>query len=571
MDVRIALLGASNVDLLARYLADALTDHGLAPTLYVAPYGQYQQVVLGDDPALRAFGPTHVLFALDFEDLFGDISRRPFDWDDAGRSARVDAELAGLGRLADVLQDRFPEALVVVPTLIAPPLSAVRGLDYNTSFGIRDVADRFALGLRDLVASRPRRLVLDHEAVVSWHGYRELYDDRMWYLGRIRWSAAGLRAIAAEQAATIAATVRSPKKVIALDLDGTLWGGIVGEDGMNVMLASDGPGLAYREFQEELLNLRKRGVLLVACSKNDPEDAFDVIDHHPAMVLRREHFSALRIDWTDKATNLRAIADELDLGLESFVFIDNDPVECEWVRSQLPEVEVVALPSDAASFRRTLLGIGSLLAVSVNVEDRARPRLYQQRAQAEDLRRATPSLEEFYGALGMKVHVARATDATIPRIGQLTRKTNQFNLTGRRYSDAEVGALVSDPEHLVYGLSLTDRFGDHGMVGAAILARRGTEWWIDVLLLSCRVLGRTVEHAFVAFLASRAHLLGGTALVGERIATAKNAVTRDVYRGLGFDAADAEGRLWRLPLPAERLTVPAYIELRSDEPELALA
>lgn len=570
--MRVALLGASNLDVLGRYLSEELAERGLDGRVHLSAYGQHEQAVLGDDPALRAFSPDHIVLALDLDDLLMDVIRNPMLFDPAGRRARVDEELTRIERLASILEARFPQATVVFFSATAPALTSLGALEWNSDRSVRDVATLYNVGLRDLAGRGQRRLIFDYESLVLRFGHDNWYDDRMWYVARIRWGPRAMRELARALSAFLRAVAIAPRKCIVLDLDGTLWGGVVGEDGMGVELAVDGPGLAYRDFQHELLNMHRRGILLAVSSKNNPDDAWEVIDHHPAMILRREHFSAVKIGWTDKATSVREVADELDIGLSAMIFIDDDAAECEWVRSQCPEVEVVALSREPADFKRTLLMLDSLLAVSMSAEDLARPRLYRQRAQAEELRRESVSIEEFYNSLQMDVEIRRASVATIPRIAQLTRKTNQFNLTSRRYSDAEMSQLSNSDAHEVYSLALRDRFGDHGIVGVGIIAQRGDSFWIDTLLLSCRVLGRTLERAFISFLASRARIRGARALVGEFVPTKKNMPARDVYRDVGMRPLDSDGRLWRLEMEGRELTVPPYVRLRvMDAREGALA
>lgn len=561
MSLRIALLSSHNLDLLPPALGEALASEGLEASFHVSPFGQYRQEILAGGSGLHAFDPTTVLILADFADLFADLVRHPFRADRATGRARADAELAELTACIDRLRTDLPRATIVVATLAAPPRSPLRLLEHNSQLSLREVAERSNAGLRAFAAERQGVVLLDYDGLVAWTGYRDWYDERLWVLGRMRLSQVATAALASELSTLIRATVRSAKKCLVLDLDGTLWGGVIGEGAGEIALGTEGLGLAYRRFQEELLNLHERGVLLAIASKNNWDDAVQVIDRHPGMVLRRSHFAALRISWDDKATSLREIARELDLGLGSFVFVDDDPVERDWVASQLPEVQVLSLGDEPALRSRALIESGAFATLSLTDEDRIRPALYERRARAEEMRRSTPSLEDFYAALRMRVEVTEPDPYLVPRVAQLTQKTNQFNLTTRRYRDADIGGFVASDTHRVYALSLTDRFGDHGLVGAAIIARAGADWTIDTLLLSCRVLGRTVENAFLAFLAGQAHAEGARRLIGEFLPTPKNAPARAVYAANGFGPLDDTGRLWALDLAAAPPGVPAYIEL----------
>lgn len=551
-----AVLSSHNLDLLPRSLETALAAHGLKAELYLSPFGQYQQEVLRGDSPLYTFRPTHTLLLLDYQDVFGDVLRSPFGIDPG---ARADRQLAELTELLERLHETLPSS-VIIGTLAAPPRNALRFLEYNSEHSLRGLADAFNAGLRQLARQRQRTFVLDCEGLAAWVGHRDWYDERLWYLARMRWSHTALQALAAESAALVHATVRAPKKCLILDLDDTLWGGAVGEGSGAVLLGMDGVGLAYRELQEELLNLHQRGILLAIASKNNWDDAIDVIDNHPAMVLRRRHFAALRINWQDKATNLREIAAELQLGLDAFVLLDDDPAEREWVRSQLPEVETPAPPRDPALLRRFLLEIDAFATLSLTEEDQARGALYEQRARVEDLRRTAPSLDDFYASLEMRATIALASERTRTRIAQLTQRTNQFNLTTRRYSDEQIADVMRGGAHRVYALSLADRFGDHGLVGVGILKRESdASWRIDTLLLSCRVMGRTVETAFLAHLVEEARRHGARRLVGEYLPTKKNAPVKDLFAAHGFAPQDESGQRWAFDLVRDRLDAPSYI------------
>jgi FkbH-like protein len=406
--------------------------------------------------------------------------------------------------------------------------------------------------------------VVDVASLAAAIGFQNWHDPRMWYLTRSRWSRTALHALAERYTAAICCSVGRIRKCIVVDLDNTLWGGVVGEEGIEgLKLGEDGIGRSYVEFQIELLNLHSKGTLLAICSKNNAEDALEVFRSHPAMRLREENFAAIRINWEDKASNLRALAEELNIGLDSFVFLDDNAAERSLIRQTLPEVLVPDLPADPSGYRTLLLELAArhFYRIGITAEDWRSGEAYQAQAERRKLEASATSLAEYYRTLGMRARIGRADAFTIPRIAQLTQKTNQFNLTTRRYSEAEIWSASQNPDCAVWWLELTDQFGPNGLVGVLILRRQqqGT-LGIDTFLLSCRVMGRTAEDAFLAAIARE---MGASGLIGEYRPTAKNAVVCDLYPRLGFRLLrqEAGAELWEWKLAEASLMVPAWFEI----------
>ncbi len=347
------------------------------------------------------------------------------------------------------------------------------------------------------------------------------------------------------------------RKVAVVDLDDTLWGGVVGEAGVEgLVLGDEGVGLAFADLQRELLKLHDAGVVLAVCTKNEAGDAQDGFAH-PAMVLRREHFAAERVNWQDKAANLREIAEELSLGLDALVFLDDNPVEREWVRQALPEVEVPELPADPVD-RPAFLAHGPWFqTLAVTAEDRGRSASYGAQGSRRRAQTAARSFEDFLASLQQEITLEPVSETTLSRAAQLCQRTNQFNLTTRRHSVADLEAMLRDDAFELHTVAVRDRYGDSGVTGVAILALDGDEARVDTLLLSCRVLGRRVEDVLVAFLARRAKARGAHGLVGTYEPTARNGQVADFYPRRGF--AQAGERTWRLDLDGELPATPAQL------------
>jgi FkbH-like protein len=385
------------------------------------------------------------------------------------------------------------------------------------------------------------------------------------HMGAMRLGEQVLGAVAREYARYIAPLKGRTRKCVVLDLDNTLWGGIVGEDGLHgIRLGDTSPGSEYRELQQYLLTLPQRGILLALNSKNNPEDALEVLRSHGSMLLREEAFSAVRINWRPKPDNMREIAAELNIGLDSLVFVDDNPKERELMRQALPEVLTVELPNDPALYRSTLEALPELQSLVITDEDRARASQYRANRQREVVRTSATSLDDYLRSLEIVVEIADATDAMIPRVHQLFQRTNQFNLTTRRYEAGELAARARSNEWRLYALRARDRFGEHGLVAAALVRATLPEWSVDSLLMSCRVIGYGVETSLVATIVAEARASGASAVTGELIPTKKNAPARDFYERHFFsrEGEDESGvTRWRYDLSSSSLQPPPWVHL----------
>jgi FkbH-like protein len=563
-DLRVALLSSCTIDLFQKPLAGALESRDFRASMWIGGFGQARQDILNPSSELYGHEPAVVVLYMDAGDLFRELLENPFAYSSDARKELALRCVHEVAALAEVLTERLPHATVLLNTVVVDPLNSLVGLEYNSEYGFQDAADTFNTGLGAIVTRLPGAVIVDVASLAARIGFENWRDSRLWYLARSRWSRKAMNALAEHYAAVIASKLGRIRKCVVLDLDNTLWGGVVGEDGIEgLRLGEDGIGRAFVEFQMELLNLNRRGVLLAICSKNNLEDAIGVIRRHPAMRLREEHFAAMRINWEDKSANLRAIAEELNIGLDSFVFLDDNPVEREWVRQSVPEIMVPEWPADPADYKTALLEISSryLCTLSLTHEDRTRGELYKAQGERQKFEASASSVEDFYRTLQMRARIGLADAFSIPRIAQLTQKTNQFNLTTRRYAEAEISAFSRDANSSVWWLELSDRFGPNGIIGVLVLKRQSPDvWFVDSFLLSCRVMGRTAEIAFLAVVARE---LGARKLIGEFRPTAKNHPVRDLYARLGFNSVPQVngGEFWELDLSNVPLEPPPWFEI----------
>jgi len=371
--------------------------------------------------------------------------------------------------------------------------------------------------------------------------------------------------LAAEIAAFCAARKGFARKCLVLDLDNTLWGGVVGEDGVAGLQIGGGfPGIIYTELQKEIAALHGRGVTLAIVSKNNEADAWEVFNQRPEMVLKRADFSAHRINWQDKASNIRELAKELNLGLDAFVVLDDNHVERDWIEEALPEVEVCPA-SDPLEMLRWLTTCRRFDTLAITREDALRAKSYAAAEERSRLATQSSNLEEYLASLGTQVEVGCNSSTQIARVAQLTQKTNQFNLTTRRYTESEIQERMQNPAWRVFWCACRDRFADEGVIGAALIEIKNGEWLIDNFLMSCRVLGRGVEKAFLGTICDQAASSGAQMIRGGFIRSAKNSQTENFLETCGFTADEKtnDHSKWHLALPASNGLIPKWIALKT--------
>ena len=391
--------------------------------------------------------------------------------------------------------------------------------------------------LRTALRSVPNAYYVDLNLCLARVGGKAFYDERYWHIGRAPYSREALCEIASEDFKFIRSLKGKSKKCLVLDCDNVLWGGIIGEDGLSgIKLGKTYPGSPYYEFQQEVVNLYNRGILIALCSKNNAEDVWEVFRTHPAMVLTEKHIAAAEINWEDKATNLKKIAANLNIGLDSLVFVDDSEFEVNLVRGAIPEMTVLHFPKDkTVEYRNMLASCGLFDTLTVSAEDRERGIMYQAEAQRKQLQSQALDLETYLKSLEMVIEVKFADDFTLPRIAQLTQKTNQFNLTTRRYSEADIKKFMETQDVDVLSLRVMDKFGDSGLVGVCVLKYADQRAVFDTFLLSCRVLGRGVEDVFVIQALKLAKQRGCEVAHGEFYPTTKNAQVKDFFPKQGFE------------------------------------
>jgi len=530
-DMRVAIAGSMTVEPLEPYLGAHLISKKFKPCIAVAPFNQLRQICHDYKQVLGRNDLDAIALLWRVEDLFPDILAacldNPAPVEDLLRELK---ELAGsVGRL----RKSFNGTLIVS----TPPYPLLPGFEL---LDIRQALEGMAVFSAVLqfwtqeIARLERVRILDLHGLMLSLGTKHAHDSRKWLLYRQPYTETFWQEIGRLLGRILAAEKISPKKCIALDLDNTLWGGIIGEDGLQgIQLGDDFPGKAYRDFQQTLVCLKKKGVLLAVASKNNPEDVYEVFDKHDAMILSRKDFAALEIHWDSKVESIRRVAKKLNIGLDSIIFVDDSAKEIGEISERLPDVTCVVVPEELAELSDLFAETDFFDFAEITDEDRRRTEMMAADSARLEIQEAM-SEEEFRKSLNLKIEVFAAQKHHLARVTQLINKTNQFNLTTVRRTQDEVEELVGSKDALVLGMDIKDKYGDYGLVGVTILKKKAKSCVIDTLLMSCRVLGRGAEETLIAKLAEAAKSLGCDEIRGRYIATSKNAMVKDFYRHFNF-------------------------------------
>jgi FkbH-like protein len=569
--LKVGLVGTWTTNAFAPLCVLALARLGIDAELYEAPFDQYFNETLEPGSALFASRPEALVLCPDHRAM----GLPAFADEPAAVVAEEVARWAGVWRAA-----RATAPLTIVQQGFALPAGDLLG---HLGAGLAGARQSLAQAVnRELAVAAEAAAVglVDVDGLAGRFGKDAWFDERSWHLAKVALAPAAMPLLARHTAAVLAARLGLSRRCLVLDLDNTLWGGVIGDDGLAGLTLGDGPdGEAFVAFQQAIKGLAGRGVVLAVCSKNDPEIAREPFLRHPEMVLGLDDIAAFVANWRPKSANLETIAKTLDLGLDTLTFVDDNPYERAEVRRALPEVDVLALPPEPTGYARALLAYPDFEPAAFTAEDRARGAQYRARAEAMSLRDGAGSLEDYQASLAMVATLGSIDETSLARVVQLINKTNQFNVTTIRRERDEVAALLLDPNVVHFWVRLRDRFADHGLIAVVIAEVAGAALVIDTLLMSCRVIGRGVEEVIRDELLEQARRRGCSVLEGRYVASPRNALVADLFPRLGFTAAEpaaAAGELrssaattWRLAVGALSGAHPLIRVERSTLPQAA--
>ncbi len=570
--LRVALLSSFSTEFLHAPLISHGFVNGLGIEIYQAGFGQFRQEILAPESGLYRFNPDVVILAVEGANWIPELYSTYSAHSEEDRQAAILRVKQDLVSIIEAFR-RCSNAALLVHNFEAPEDPDLGIYDIQIGSGQSRLVPRINDWLAETAGRSAGSYVVDYAGLVARHGSRHWHDERMRQMVQLPIRISCLHHLAVEYMKFFRALTGLAKKCLVVDLDNTLWSGVVGEVGVHGLgLGATYPGSAHVAFQHTLMKLQRRGVLLAIASKNNAADVDEVLSQHPHMVLRPESFACVEINWGAKSESVANISRRLNISVEHIVFADDNPAECAEVRQAHPSVRTICLSGSPETFSSLILDEGLFDSLVYSAEDARRTAMYRTRVQGERAQAAAGSLEDFYRSLQMQIEFGPVRQSTVARSAQLTQKTNQFNATTRRYKEADLLDRMKSSDWLLTTVAVRDRFGDHGIVGLIMASAVGDVLDIDTFLLSCRVIGRSVETAMLAHLFEHAVANQMREIRGLIIPTSRNIPIRDLYQKHYFQGIreDDDGSTqWTLDVSEQRVSRPDWFTVAPASGSLA--
>lgn len=534
--IRVALVGDTSTQFLNQALKGYAFDEGYCFDIYEADYDQLDAQILDTSSELYDRNPEFIV-------IFQSVQKLAKKFYKSDKVRFADDYLAAVENYANAIASKLPAKILYfnIPELND---SVFGNFANKTNHSLLYQIRKINFGLMELAMRQKQVNILDYSAITTQYGKSFTFDPKIYYTSDMVLSLDVLPVVAKHITEIILSVTGKFKKCLVIDLDNTMWGGIIGDDGMeNIQVGDLGIGKAFTELQLWMKQLKQRGIILAVCSKNNDATAREPFEKHPDMVLRLEDIAVFVANWETKADNLKYIQSILNIGFDSMVFLDDNPFERSMVRTHFPEVTVPELPEDPGLYLDYLVKLNLFETASYSEEDEQRTRQYQEEAGRAIAQKSFVNEDDFLANLEMTSQVKAFDKFTVPRVAQLSQRSNQFNLRTVRYTEADVETLASSAGHATFSFTLADKFGDNGLIAVIILSKQNKSLFIDTWLMSCRVLKRGMENFTLNTLVHYARQEGFDTLVGEYIPTAKNSMVKDHYANLGF--TEVNGR-WEL-------------------------
>jgi len=556
--IRISILSSFTLNGIEEIFQVKCDEKNISCNACLGGYNQYNQEILDPHSQLYQFQPNLTFLILDTRSILDDLWHFPYSIDEKQRQNFIEKKFKEIQNLIIIFLKNSNSKLIISNFFI-PTISNYGIFETKSNFGLQKMINTLNNNLQDYIQNLDSVYLFDMNGFISRHGENNVFDPKQFLFGDIKISLDFIPYLVNDLMGYVIATLGMSKRCIVLDLDNTLWGGIVGEDEFDgIKLGSDPSGKSFVEFQKYLLGLHNRGILLAINSKNNFDDAIKVIEEHPDMILKKEHFASIKINWNDKVSNIKEISDELNFGLENFVFFDDDPLNREFMKSSLPQVLTVDLPADPSKYVRTIQEMNEFNLLKITDEDNQRGVMYSQQRDRKTLEKSSDNLEDFLKNMDLKITIKKADSFTIPRISQLILKTNQFNLTTKRYSLEEIQKMSQNDHMLIGCVQVEDKFGDNGITAAFIVEKNGAkEWILDTFLLSCRVMGRQIEKSILGYIIKIAKQNNVNKIIANFIPTKKNQPIENFLPNCGFKK---EKDFWSISLN-DSFMAPNFIKI----------
>lgn len=554
---RICVLCGGTTDFMAPALIASAARHGIALEITSTPYDQILQQALDPNSILNNSKPDAVLVALDHRSLKIEASIEKLN------ETSLDDTLKFISSIRDgIMNNGSPIMIIQTIPDVAESVFGNIELTINTQSNRIKFINEY---IRNLT-SDSGAVLYDVERMANLIGLDEWHDPVQWNMAKLPFAQKFL-SLYAEKFANLLSMIRGrSRKCLVLDLDNTIWGGVIGDDGLDGLVLGNGSavGEAFLEVQRAALTLKSRGVLLAVCSKNDEANARLPFRTHPEMLLKEDDISAFYANWRNKDINIQNIALDLNIGTDAIVFLDDNPFERYLVRHSLPEVSVPELPNDPSWYARTLLGAGYFESITFSNEDLNRTKFYKENVLRDKERGASKNFDLYLESLQSELTISKFDAISGNRVLQLINKTNQFNLTTIRLSEAEIQKFRNNSKYLTLQARLIDKYGDNGIISALVCRFENRNIYVDIWVMSCRVLGRLVEYEMMNAVVQLAITLGVDYIVGIYKPTSKNGMVKNLYREMGFKAVDSslDGDAWRLSID-EHIIKKTYIKVKS--------
>ncbi len=562
--VNIALLTSFTSKPIPEILTVKCVQSGIIPNIYHGNYNQYHQEILNKNSQLYQSKPDLVILFIDTRTALQNHYFSPYQITGKGRHQWIEKIQEEIETLISKIK-KYSKAKIVVHNFEIPVYSPFGILESKQKFGFFETIQTLNHQLQYKFKNDSRVFIFNYDAFCSEIGKSNIIDYKMYYLADLKFNLQYIPNLCDEYLAYIKPLKALTRKCLVLDLDDTLWGGIVGEDGFDrILLGPTAEGLPFVEFQKHILALHERGVILAINSQNNFEEAIKVIREHPHMILREKHFASMKINWISKIINMQAIATELSLGIDSLVMVDDNPSNREILKDHFPELLVVDMPKDPSLYSQALMKLNDFNSFQMTKEDENKGKLYQTDHKRHELKKEFGSdLNQYLQKLGIIVTIENIAIKNIPRISQLIQKTNQFNMTTKRYMEEDLEKMMSNKQFLIVSVKTKDKFGENGIVGVGIIKKNPSAWRVDSLLLSCRVIGRKIEDCLLTYIFKQAQKAGILKIIGEFIETKKNVPAKDFYRKKGFKLINAENghQLWQKAVQKTSFQYPSAIKI----------
>ncbi len=559
--IKIAILSSFTINGLDECLKVKSAELNIHYSSFIGGYNQYNQEILDSNSSLYKFDPDITFLIIDIRKILGNFFHFAYSFSEQERKNVIEEKIEQIKNLISNFQNNSDKKLVL--SIVNPGTYSINGILENKSkFAIKDMINKLTSELINSAREQNTFFFHDFDLFIRKNGERNVFDYRQFFIGDIQIAFSFLPYFADELMSYIKPSLGLNRKCIVLDLDNTLWGGVVGEDGFDgIELGHTPNGKAFVEFQKQLLALWQQGIILAINSKNNFDEAMKVIKEHPEMILREKHFASFQINWNDKAENLNRISEEVNIGLNSIVFFDDDKINQERISHEFPEVLTIPLPNDPSQYVSILDNLNDFNVLQKTDEDFMRGQMYAEQRERKKLQKSVSNLDDFLKQLDIKIMIKKADQFLIPRISQLTLKTNQFNLTTKRYQENDIQEFTRDSKFDVYCAQVSDKFGDNGITGVYIINKNERSWIIDTFLLSCRIMGRVVEDALLSQILINAKNAGVQQVEGEFIPTQKNEPAKNFLFENGFKK---ESKYWIFNLNNE-IKFPNHLKVETEK------